>query len=249
MFERLSPPNVIRVMEGWFETHPKDSLPYDVYKHKGVPLVEHAFELPFGELVPPSDDEGLYYFGRIDTVVRHKQTGAIYILDTKTTGRPDYQMRESFKLSSQMSGYWWAVEEEYGLKVAGVWINVIHLPQLPGFREEAKTCKTHRVPTSQCNLYHAQHQLWGPYLRHPAEIVNWKSDALYHARRFKKMVERFETLDDEQLRIGLANRARQQGRWIYKACSFCDFKELCETGRSEGAVRQFTVVDQWDPRA
>lgn len=97
----------------------------------------------------------LSWMGRIDLTLREKDTGLIYVIDHKTTGKKvdSSYWTESFSHDQQMTSYWWLASREYGDNFGGILINA---------------CQT--TKTIPCNLDRC------PVVRDDWEIDEWYSN-------------------------------------------------------------------------
>jgi len=97
--------------------------------------VERPFAVPLGMTIPITNketgevtSEEVFYIGRLDKIVKHRQHGRL-IIEHKTTGwyakeggfRSDYL--ESFSPNSQVDGYLFAGSSLYTEGVKGIWVD------------------------------------------------------------------------------------------------------------------------------
>ena len=80
--------------------------------------IEKPFAVPW-----TVDGEAYTVTGIWDSIVRHNDTGKIYVFETKTTSSPE-KLISSLHYDWQPRLYTWALAQSYGLEVAGVIYNV-----------------------------------------------------------------------------------------------------------------------------
>ena len=90
------------LLEKYFQARPIEKEPWEVIENsKGEPYLEVGFFLDAGTGI---------YAGKIDMLVRHKETGLIHIIDHKTTKRILNQYYwDTYDPNNQVTGYFWAV--------------------------------------------------------------------------------------------------------------------------------------------
>ena len=183
-----------------------------------------------------SDDGSIVFCGRIDALVRHKQTGDYYVWENKFTGSVTPMWARQFKLGSQLSGYQWAAQQHVDVPVMGSFVNALEFSKLPG---STRKCTTHAVEYIECGHLHARYELLGPIDRTPDALVEWKKSALNLAKRFIELKQRFPRLED-------IHRARMQGTF-FNRCQFCALFEWCATGRRLNMVSSLLAYEPWMP--
>jgi hypothetical protein len=208
--DRLHVDNVYKILAYWFHRNPRESFPFEVIPE----FVETNFELPL------TTDGLITFSGRPDAIVRSKNTGKIYIVDHKTTTRVTDAFDEKFTLDTQFSGYWW-VCEQFGLDVAGVYINAIGLPRLS---DSIRTCPLHKVPRRDCAVQHVDYQFLTFY-RDKAEIDTW-------LQTITAIAEKYRYLLDTAKDLCYIDQINMQGRFYYNVCQSCPFMEFCASGRN-----------------
>jgi len=236
--DRLAWPNIQKIMQYWFETHPITDLPFSIQPEK----VEVTFEYPL-------DEQGEFLSrGRIDAVVRdisdhpEDQEYRFLPLENKTTGSylNNSNWRDKFTTDSQLSNYIWATEKFMGSKVTGGYINAIRFGRLPA--DPVRKCAAHKVPYAECADMHNQFEIIGPINRSPAELVEWRKTAIYLAKKFKELKSRFDKIED-------IPKVRTQGKFN-GGCTYCELKNYCDVGRPLnvfGGPRPILVHDPWEP--
>lgn len=206
--DRLAYDNVAKIVRSWIWHHPLDSLPYHVT----------AVEAPFA--IPLSDDGKIVYVGCIDAYGTRTDGKGLILIDNKSTGRIDAKFFKQFVLGSQMTGYWWALEQMIG-PVSSCYINVIDMRVVPS--DPKRKCNQHKTVYAECGFFHMGHQLGGPYYRSKKQIETWKSNALRLARKWRKLLDMYD--------IQSIQDAPQSGQFVYQACSLCMYDNFCLGGR------------------
>jgi len=233
--DRLSWPNIEKIMRYWFQTHPITDLPFGIHADK----VEVTFEYPL-------DDQGEFISrGRIDAVVEdtsHHEENRFLPLENKTTGSylNNSNWRDKFTTDSQLSNYVWATEKYVGSKVTGGFINAIRFGRLPA--DPVRKCGTHKVPYAECADMHNQFEIIGPINRSPAELVEWRKTAIFLAKKFKDLKQRFDKIED-------IPKVRTPGKFN-GGCTYCELKNFCDVGRPLnvfGGPRPILIHDPWEP--
>ncbi len=233
--DRLAWHNIEKIMRYWFQTHPITDLPFGIHADK----VEVTFEYPL-------DEQGEFISrGRIDAVVEdtsHHEDDRFLPLENKTTGSylNNSNWRDKFTTDSQLSNYVWATEKFVGSKVAGGFINAIRFGRLPA--DPVRKCGTHKVPYAECADMHNQFEIIGPINRSPAELVEWRKTAIYLAKKFKELKQRFSSIED-------IPKVRTQGKFN-GGCTYCELKNYCDVGRPLNVFsgpRPILIHDPWEP--
>jgi len=233
--DRLSWFNLEKIMRYWFDTHKVIDMPFGVQPEK----VEVTFEYPL-------DDNGEFISrGRIDAVVRdisHHDSDRFLPCENKTTGSylNNSNWRDKFTTDSQLSNYVWATEQYVGSKVTGGYINAIRFGKLPA--DPNRKCGTHKVAYSECSDLHNQFEIIGPINRSPQELVEWRKTAIFLAKKFKDLKQRFNKIED-------IPKVRTPGKFTGQ-CANCELKNFCDVGRPLnvfGGPRPILVHDPWEP--
>lgn len=223
--DRLSPPNVIRTMRQYFESHPPGSLPF---------VVEPGF-VECGFAVPLDEDGEFVFVGRLDALARD-HNNAYWIVEHKTTGRLDDRWRRRFQSAAQVTGYVWAAQQHTERPVVGAFINGIELSKLPS--DEKRKCRDHGVVYAECGAQHARTEMLIE-LRSPHELEEWRKTALHLARKFRDLCRMVPTLAD-------LHKVRMQGQFT-GACSDCQFNDFCRRGRPIAAANAMLRLEPWSP--
>lgn len=210
---RLNFPDTAAILHHWMTTHPPASLPFEIVPE----YVEIAFELPLTEAKLANGRPQFVFGGRLDAIVRDRRTGALYVLDHKTTNRI---YLSKYALDSQMSGYVWAAQQTLNQRIAGFYINAIGFAKLP----EASTtkCRVHKIPYLECRLEHAAFKLQ-PFTRSPAMLTQWQGDAAKMACDYRHLATKYHDIES-------LPQARTQGTF-YNQCDFCFARDFCAAGR------------------
>lgn len=225
--------NVRDLLKTWMRRHPLEQEPYKVFPD----LVEVGFSFVLDE------QEQIYFYGRYDAIVEERASGQFYVLDHKTTGQLTSDWAHSFKLSTQITGYTWAAQQILGGKrVSGAIINGIQISKLPDVRTKLDgtpyKCKEHGTGVDECRLMHAKESL-AITQRDPHEIEGWQRDAVRLAKKYRRLVAKYPTVES-------VSTAPQQGKFA-NACKFCDFKAYCEVGRPAAQIATMLRHEPWKP--
>jgi hypothetical protein len=228
--DRLSYANVREIVKSWIWHHPLEKLPYQVMiDTDGTPMVERKFAYP---LLPDVD-----FVGAIDLVGTRTDGEGVILIDTKTTGRVDQMFLEGFHLSSQMSGYAWALEQMLGRPITSIYINVVDMRSVPD--SPTRKCREHKTVYAECGYQHMNHQLAGPYYRSEQLLTRWHKNAVRLAKQWKDQLDKN---GGETYYIG---RVAQSGMFRYQVCNRCEFSNFCRTGRK---IDQANLVSEvWSP--
>jgi hypothetical protein len=213
--------NVARICREWWGRRRVD-VPYEI--------LPQWVEVPFA--VPLSDMPGApVYFGVIDSIVRSKADGYLYVRDLKTTTkRLDAWWMKQFVKSTQGSGYVWAANVSLGEPIAGFIIDALHLGHLPG---SDRACKAHPgLKFADCGHLHMESTL-AHFSRTQDDVNEWKRDALFFASDLDETI-RFTTTFEELL--------EQPMRGMFAGiCQNCDFFDFCDANRNPNMGRIMTV--------
>lgn len=235
--ERLAYHNVRAILEQFLLKHHSGAEPW-----RYVPDVNYI-EVPFEVAL---DDHGDFLFiGRIDLVGTYN--GHYVVNENKFTGWIDEEWKRGFRLDSQLSGYFYGCKygkvngQVLNLPIMGGFVTAIQLSKLPQALDRKCYGKNgHGVKYSECRLQHAKWEIFGPIPREEQVIHNWRMDALEGAKRLKRVFE------DAPL-LAQAGSIMQEGVFT-RACRWCEFKKVCETGRDPKGMLGKLIVSKWDPR-
>ena len=216
--DRLGYLNVRRVTVAYFHQRKLDHLNFMAM-------------FPEREFIVPLDDAGeIELIGRFDVaVVKMVSTGALWIMEHKTTGRylvgkaGDDWFRQ-WRTDGQVSAQVYAARK-LGINAVGVLLNAIGMHKLPGSN---KKCNEHQLPYSECGEAHLQARMQ-PEQRDEGQIENWRKNAIEIALELKAMLlaGKTEPLEAAQL-------MRQEGLFN-GSCAYCEFARFCGTGRQNSA--------------
>lgn len=114
---------MIQGMVGGYVMYFKDS-PYEIIEN------EIQFDIPI------NDDDNYHRCGKTDAIMRHRQTGNLYLGEWKTATRiSDYV--NTIKVNNQGNNYLWAFEEKLGEKLHGVIFRIAKKSQLRLKKDES----------------------------------------------------------------------------------------------------------------
>ena len=237
---RLLYNNVHDILIDWFASHGRNRWPFEFYGDKLELPIEVDLVSDYVNHSTSQREHAITYTGRIDALVKAKDSDTWYILDHKTSGNPSTWWAKQFELSSQLTGYIWAVQRMYPeLYIAGAFINAIHLGDIPNSNRK---CSTHGMKYEDCGLLHLRHHLYGPYLRSRGEITNWLFDVVLLSNRWRTLLDLVEGNPAVALQA-----VPQEGRWLYQGCSNCELSDFCKTGRQWNMIQAGTIEERWDP--
>jgi hypothetical protein len=226
---RFAWPNISTIMRRWCEEHPLDGLPFTI----DPGLIEVGFAFPL------TADGSIIYCGRLDAIVEDRESGHLYVLETKTTFSINANWLRQFRVDSQVSGYVWAAQQHVSVEgVVGAYINAIQFSKLPS--DPHKKCKEHGVKFVECGDQHATWSL-PLVLRSPKTIADWQQGAVTLAKQFARLKRAFPTTETIDL-------PQQQGRW-HRSCMFCEFYDFCAVERAPALVSSMLVHAPWEPYA
>lgn len=207
--------NVRVILAEWLDAH--RTLDYEVLPE----TIEGDFRV---ELAP-----GVDYRVRTDAIVR--QGGVLWVHDTKTTGRLDANFWRQWVMDATLTGYVWAAERRYGVRVAGVLIQGIQIAEVP---RSTRMCKGHGMAYADCGHLHVKWEQ-RTFPRSPQDVVQWVCDAQAMAQRHAASMP--SSASD---RVPLAD-APATGKF-HNACRWCDFFRYCEAGRPIERLHEMTVT-------
>lgn len=229
--DRRSYENVRLVLQQWFATHDRASIPFTA----DVASVEASFEVP---LIP---DEGIWYTGTPDIGRVVTGDGSVWAVDHKSTGRMTNEWRRNFRTSGQVSGYLWGLQQVYGERYTGMFINAIELTKVP---QSTRKCSDHGVAYAECGILHCQSDLL-PVQRTEEELARWKQTAMMLARRYVGRLETVQAhpeLSVTQVIAGVAQEGKVTG-----ACGYCEHYDWCGSGQAEWLFEARYAHKPWDP--
>lgn len=225
--KRLSWQNIENVFKSWMNKYPQNKLPFRV----ALENVEIAVDVPLNK------EGDIIFTGRIDMLAHARYGESMFAVDHKCTGTLDARKKKEYSMTSQMSGYLWALRE-MGKDISGIYINAVHVGVVP---TSERKCKTHKVYYEECGFLHMNHELMGPYHRSDDDLNEWHQDALLLAQEWKSALD---YVDGDITKI---NDLQQRGKWIYQGCVNCDWYDYCKSGKPNHWINEQTVIDPWKP--
>lgn len=246
-----------RVMLKHYELWTKSSrTPLDEgYEFLGT---EHLFKLP----LPGTRD--LAYAGRIDGLVRERNTGNIYIVEFKTTRSLSY-MGNVFR-GLQATAYLWAAQQLYGEKVTGILYRVLvkRIPDSPVPLQRGGFSKNKRIKStpewySHClkklardveGDYHTlakeYHQLAAPTLT----LLKSRENGFFLQVKLQRSQRQIDSTLEVLRELGkdMANPRIRIFRRSGFHCGFCRFKDPCDL-RILGHDYQAVIDAEYAPRS
>lgn len=127
-----SPENGINILNNYFDVYLDD--PFELCMDSQGPLCERDFEftiyegtfnIPISGIASPR--VRIVFFGRIDSILRNRETGAIIVTDHKTTSSVGKDFLNRLKPNFQYTGYWWATRDFFGLMPSQFMVNGIQV--------------------------------------------------------------------------------------------------------------------------
>jgi hypothetical protein len=241
--DRLRYQNVKKIVAFWLKRHPLQDWPFLVNPAQ----VEMPLTAPLGvlregklarvqqewELNDPKRPPMVVMVALLDAVGKHRKSGGLWSVDHKTTSNTGEWFKSRQENSSQFTGQMW-IARERDLLLSGVFINGIHLREVPSSNGR---CKQHGTTYAECGNNHPEHVLF-PVTRTPHELDAWETTARRLTRRFLVLRGQVRTIED-------ARELPMQGRFN-GACGFCPFQKWCRSGRLAGAAKTFTE-QPWRP--
>ena len=211
------------IMKVWFDKHDLGKLPFEVVSGE--------------ECVGYKLDEGVWFWGKIDMVVRDRLMGLISVLDHKTTGKAlGVWWIKEFKLSSQLSGYTSILKKEYDVVTDFAYVNAVRFQKLP--ENMGWKCKIHKVKYQECWTEHVEYQLF-KFFRNEGKLVGWERDARWLANRLGLLVQAYPD-------VTLARIAPREGTFN-GSCKICEFNKFCQVDCVETQIDELLVKDAWEP--
>ena len=227
---RLDFTNVRATVVHWLQTHPLGEQPYEVLE------VEVPFEVP---LVP---DSSIILYGRIDTKVRMRKIGSVYVKENKSTGSylwgADDNWIKQWDLDAQLDCYTWAARQLWPEEhIGGTMVQALQFKKLPSSNRD---CSKHHMKYTQCGILHYEERLAGPFLREQDDLEEWRTDALDAALAMQRLLAEAPTLESAPY---IARPGKFNG-----SCRWCEFEGVCKDGRYPDLLRRSLVHSPWDPR-
>lgn len=225
--KRLSWANIELVFKSWMDKNPQDRLPFRVSPEN--------IEVAFG--VPLNEDGSIIFTGRIDLLAHARHGSSLFAIDHKTTGQLDVRKKHEYSMTSQMTGYQWALQQ-MGHDISGIYINVVHTGVVP---TSNRKCTTHKTYYGECGFLHLNHELLGPYHRSEEDLEAWRVDALSLAMEWRQLLDYINGDWDKLTHV------MQRGKWLYQACALCPWANYCKGGQKQYWLTENTVEEFWCP--
>lgn len=109
----------VRILKAYFKHYAQDG--FEILRAVGGPLVECRAEHTIFE----SEKLKINYFGTIDVVLQHKQSGVIVVADHKTTAALGKEFYNRCAPNHQYTGYVWLAQKALGIDTRQFMINGI----------------------------------------------------------------------------------------------------------------------------
>lgn len=110
-----------KILNNYFQVYKDD--PFVTISDQNGLMIEREFE----KYLFSYDGYDVYYFGTIDMAVRDKNTSEVFLMDHKTSVSLGADFHARHKVSNQMTGYVWALNECFGLACNTAIINGIQV--------------------------------------------------------------------------------------------------------------------------
>lgn len=221
--DRFTLANCLKIMGRYCDIRPVERFPFEPVQFERTV----GFELA----------EDITFYAKRDLLVRDKNSGMTAPLDHKTTRTITDWWSKRFRMTSQMSGYIWAGQQESGQPCGECYVNAIEVGLVPA---SSRKCATHKVPYAECGIEHIRFELL-IYERSPEMIEAWKRDAIILARQFDVLRRAFPTVEHLPF-------ARRNGAFN-DSCTFCEFKKWCKVGFDAGMMNGLVESERWEPWA
>lgn len=225
--DRLAYDNVVKIVESWIQSYPLDSLPYRIFEDG--PSIEAAFDVPL--------TEGIRFVGRFDAIGTRTDGRGLYLIDTKSSGQLGSLFQRQFYLSTQLSGYWYALEQ-LGYQPTAAYINALDMRIMPSSNRK---CTLHKSPYRDCGFLHMKHGLLGPFHRTHAQISTWLCNAIRIAFAWKVHLDLYGAS------VYDIKEVAQSGMFRYQMCERCGLFDFCRQGRPVDNADIAFRHDEWRP--
>ena len=152
------------LLQRYFERFPIKDEPWEVVRdHEGKPYLEMGFAIDAGDGV---------FVGKIDQIIRMKDTGDVWIIDHKTTKSVlNDKFGERWNPNNQMTGYLWGVHELLGEMPKGAIINAFRSYQFKrGNIEDIKAKAFMRIESRR---HPDEVNDRANQIRHTMKTINW----------------------------------------------------------------------------
>lgn len=222
-------PEVKFVIQTYMEENPIENFPFETM----TDYVETGIE---AELC-----DGIMYYAKIDMPVKDRLLGLLAPMDHKfRTGQFNSYWASKFDITSQLTSYIWAMRKNFEKVGNTAWVNGIHVPK-GGYPQSNRKCKQHGVLHKECKRDHVKWQIF-PTTRNEENINAWYQGAVYYARRFQELKEKFTNVYQIP---GLM----KQGEFDDGCVSpfKCNLIDWCKRGRRLEDIDRDFVIKKWSP--
>jgi len=219
--DRFTLANCEKIMGRYVDVRPVERMPFE-------PI---AFEQTVGFALA----EDITFYVKRDLLVRDRKSGLTAPLDHKTTRTITDWWSKKYRMTSQMTGYVWAGQQETNQPCGECYVNAIEVQAVPS---SSRKCPTHKVPYAECGIEHVKFEVL-IYERQPEQIEAWKRDAIILARQFDVLRRAFPSV--EHLAYARRNGA------FNDSCTFCEFKKWCKVGFAPGMMAGLVEYERWEP--
>ena len=220
--------------------------------------METEFEVPMPTLTGRPAAR-MTFGGRFDGLVRHKETGALWIYEAKTT-RSIEELVRSLANDEQCGAYLYAAKQMYKEPIAGVLYNVMRkkLPTIPNRLQSGSLSKNSSIDTT-----------WFAYRQSILDLYpDWSDETIEEmygdmhetlAPNARKFFMRYPVYkSDSEIKMlmqGVYNTGREMinsRTRIYPApgwlsCNFCHFKSPC-LAMNAGSDYEVLLREEYQPR-
>lgn len=122
--DKRHPNNGIKILQNYFQTYKDD--PFEIYRDEKGPVVERDFEITLPGTIG-GDKITMVLFGRIDCIMRNRDTGEIIVCDHKTTSSLGVEFYNRIRPNHQYTTYLYAAREAMGLDTNKFLVNGIQV--------------------------------------------------------------------------------------------------------------------------
>lgn len=199
--DKRSLPAGVRILKAYFRHYAQDG--FTVYKDNNGPVLERRAELALpGELTMADGTQVvIVYFGTIDVVLQHRDSGVICVADHKTTSALGQEFYQRCKPNHQYSGYVWLAQQSLGIDTKMFMINGI---QTAKTKTEFARQITERTGDDFQELHMAVYQAVDRFLR--AENFGYPMTApnpcsMYGGCQYRKICELPEALKPQVIKL------------------------------------------------
>ena len=123
--DKRHPNNGITILKNYFNVYRND--PFEIVSDDKGPLIERDFEALFTEFIFKRKIVTVNLFGRIDCILRNRDTDEIFVCDHKTTSSLGQQFYQRISPNFQYTTYLWAAQKVLGLNTNRFLVNGIQV--------------------------------------------------------------------------------------------------------------------------